>query len=327
MLPVPALFGEVSRTLGRLPAAETLLARADRRTGTATELEATLLELFDLPVALSSPSVAALTFLADVGRLPDGWCLRADPVHLHADQDHLRLFGERLLQLTAAEADVLVAELNASYAADGWRFEAPVPGRWYLLLPTESDIATVPLPRAMGHDVRSRLPSGPDHVRWLRMLTEIQMLLHASQVNQQREQRGALTVNSVWLWGQGTVPASITSPWAQVWTNEPLAAGLARLSGRTCEPVPGGAEPVLGKLRGRALVVLEQARENALYGDQSAWELELKRLEQQWFEPLSRALRHGDLDELEWLPGDGCSYRLRRRHLRRWWRRRRPLPH
>ena len=42
-------------------------------------------------------------------------------------------------------------------------------------------------------------------------MNEAQMILHTHPVNAEREARGMPAVNSVWLWGGGTLPA-ITPP-------------------------------------------------------------------------------------------------------------------
>ena len=53
---------------------------------------------------------------------------------------------------------------------------------------------------------RNALPTGEDGQAGARHLLEAQMVLHASAVNERRESRGALPVNSLWLWGGGSAP-------------------------------------------------------------------------------------------------------------------------
>lgn len=51
----------------------------------------------------------------------------------------------------------------------------------------------------MRNDMLKYLPNGSDLKRWQKLLTELQMLLHAHPVNTARVQRGARPINSSWL--------------------------------------------------------------------------------------------------------------------------------
>ncbi len=44
------------------------------------------------------------------------------------------------------------------------------------------------------------LPDGEDSGQLRRLMTELQMLLHAHPVNEERERLGKLPVNSLWFW-------------------------------------------------------------------------------------------------------------------------------
>ena len=129
-----------------VPALEALLARADRGRGLGTaDFESTLLRLFGItPDPGADPPVAALTRVADTGRVEPGWWLRADPVHLLPGLDQLLMTDNRELKLQPAEAEGLVAEILRLFGADGWRLQAPHPERWYLTLETPPAITTTP---------------------------------------------------------------------------------------------------------------------------------------------------------------------------------------
>lgn len=312
----------------RAPALETLIARARRGPGGGpATLETLLFSLFgfdtepgrDLPVA-------AVTRAADCGTADGAWWLRVDPVHLQPDQDRLLLFGPSVLDLQRDEADALVTGLNDLYGADGWHFEAPRPHRWYLRLPGEAALLTTPLPEAVGHDIHRRLPGGPDGPRWHGVLNEMQMFLHASEVNERREARSRPAVNSVWPWGGGRVPAGLRSPWRRVESSEPLGRGLAQVTGvaagKASADFGAWLEPDWG---GRGLVVLDRLRQHVLDGDREAWSDAVGELERHWFAPLLEALRAGRVAEVCLIGGGEFQYCLDRARLRRWWRRPRPL--
>lgn len=310
----------------RLPALETWLARADRETESADPLAAAF-QCFGVSAADGADlPVAAVSYLGDSGELPPGPCLRADPVHLLPDRDQLLLFDSSGLQLATEEAAQLVAELNALYAADGWRFEAPAPDRWYLHLPAAPRLRCTPLPAVSGQPIGRSLPTGEDARVWHAVMNEMQMLLHSSQVNVLREDAGRPTVNGVWFWGGGAAPALTESHWSGVWSGDVLLRGLARLSGVEPGQVPTKAEGWLGSLPpGDQLLELTTLAEATQSQGKTGWEQALRDVEKQWAAPLLAALRAGRFAEIGLHTGDGRVYLLRRAHLRRWWRLRRPL--
>ncbi len=65
------------------------------------------------------------------------------------------------------------------------------------------DLATTPLSVAIGRDIEPLMPQGDDALRFRSLLNELQMLLFEHPVNQAREARGELPINSLWLWGGG----------------------------------------------------------------------------------------------------------------------------
>ena len=76
-------------------------------------LDASLFSYFDLQCrAGAALPVAALTCLIDIEEPDAGYIMRADPVHLRADQSTLRLFDSRTFSITQDEADALVSGLQ-----------------------------------------------------------------------------------------------------------------------------------------------------------------------------------------------------------------------
>jgi hypothetical protein len=304
-----------------------LLARADRRRWPAAEFETRLLALFGLEPAGEAP-IAALSRLGEGVSAPaSGWWLRADPVYLQADQARVYLLGNYHLGLRLDEAQALAAELDALVADDGLQFEVYDPLRWYLRLPADPGIRTQSLSAALAGDVGELLPTGPEVRRWHRLLTELQMLLHASAVNAEREARGALPVNGLWLWGGGELPALGPPSWRRLWADSPLARGLARAAGLDCAPVPAGAAAWLTAAPPEPgqLVVLDHGLESSRYRDRDAWQAFVDTLDRDWLAPLEAALRAGRLRRLTLWPAADQSFDLRKAALRRWWRGAPPL--
>lgn len=326
-LPFPLRPGE-ENPLARLslPALQTLLARSRREQDPATTGEEWLCRAFEVEKKQGWP-IASLTLLADGGTPEDGYWLRADPVHLALRRDRMILADSGAFPLSPPEARMLADTLNRHFAADGLGFLAPHPARWYLRLPAPADMQTTSLPEAAGRGVRTLLPRGKDAMRWHGILTEIQMLLHSHPVNEAREARGELPVNSVWLWGGGSLPDHIGRPFDKVWADDPLARGLALASGGNAMELPSDAETWLGAAgTGEHLMVLDHLRSAAQYDDLAAWEEKIRNLERQWFAPLKRAVQAGKLTLALHFPASSGtrSFAASRADLWKIWRRPKP---
>ena len=326
---VPGLFAGPAAPVNLLR----LLARADPLPGGAEGDTQRLFALFGIvPEPGHDLPIAAVTRVADMGVIDREWWIRADPVYLEPGHDSLVMHAG--LGLTPEEAGQLAAELNESLAQDGWLLKTPHPERWYLKPPAAAAITTTPLAAANGRNVHPLLPQGSDRKAWHMRLNEIQILLHTSPVNVAREARGLLPANSVWFWGGGRLPQVGAVRWVQMWSDEPLAQGLARLAGLPSGPLlANGTELLALSGGGEQLLVLglpapipsTGLRTGLSQADAEAWQTALERLAHGWLTPLMAAVHAGTLTELTLLSDTGTSFHYRRRHRWRFWRRPRPL--
>jgi len=309
---------------GCRPAAlDCLLSRSRLQTDSGNGLDATLGRLFGLG---GDPDreipVAALTWLADAGQPPRCWLMRADPVHLRADQSCLRLFDSHSFTITREEAEALVAAFNDYYQDTGWKLAAPQPQRWYLSLPQPPALQTLPPDRVAGQDIDPCLPRGADAARWHALLNEIQMLFHTHPVNAAREQRGAPPINSIWPWGGGSLPDRLQPRVTRLRADHPLARGLARHAAIPVAGIPATVGELLAaSAEGRTLLVDERLEWPMHYGDIEAWLDGLQALEADWFVPLLAALHGGALASLEIHPCNGRVFHVTRGNLWRFWKR------
>ncbi len=326
---LPGLFGPSSAAepAPATPALETWLARSEPQTSAARGFEPILFSLFgaetpgegDLPVA-------AVTRVLDMGVIDNGWWLRADPAHLHPQRDRLVLTDSQMLDVTQDEANRLVAEIMEHYKADGWLLKAARPGRWYLKPPRAPKMTTTPLAEVIGRDIHPYLPRGADGKAWHTVLNEMQILLHTAKVNEERERRDKLPINSLWFWGGGRLPKLKPVTWNGLWSEEPLSLAFARLA-----QVPSHARPAdfadwrRQAPHGECLVVLDDLRQPIEYGDHAAWSSAAAELERRWVAPLFAAVREGAIERALLLTDSSRQFLLTRRLARRWWRRRRPL--
>ena len=172
----------------------------------------------------------------------------------------------------------------------------------------------------LGKNIQPYLPQGGDSVYWRKLLNEIQMLLHTHPVNLQREAAGKLPVNSLWFWGGGQLPDAAHVDWQCVYSNEPLACGLATLTGCRHKPLAAGFIPDAFSDCQVSLLVIDEMLPLAATDDLFGWLSQLKRLNDNWFKPLLDALDNKVLAEVTIIPANGGCYRLTRRLLKRWWR-------
>lgn len=302
-----------------LPALQALMSRGQRARGGGSSAERWLAAVYGLPDALP---LAPFALRGDGGEPGDGAWLCADPVHLKVHGDRLILADTSHFSITADEARELTAALNAHFAADGVKFLAPVPQRWYLELKEEPQLRSTPTAEMAGRSIEPFMPAGGDAARWRRFFNEAQMVLHAHPLNAER----ALPVNSIWLWGAGKLQP-VNATYDAVWADHPAAAGLAAASGAARYALPATADAVLKNAAHKTPLAVTPLPATA-YGDLAGWRDALLALEQAWFAPLLAALKSGAMETLTLHalgPDHGYAATATRRDLWCLWRVKRPL--
>jgi hypothetical protein len=320
----PASDHPIGDYLERRPAMlDRLLSRAAGSSMPGSDLDSVLLRSFGLQ---DTTAIAPLTFLLDTGQAPAGFIMRADPVHLRADQSCVRLFESHSFNISMEEASALVASFNAFFAADGWHLDAPVADRWYLSSGRQPDI-TSPSPWSVaGEDIYASLPQGGSAREWHAMLNEVQMLFHGHDVNLERERQGRPVINGVWPWGGGVMPDGTSGDYTRVVTREPLAAALARHAGIATGTLPDEVSKLVAQAgEGVVLVVCDDLRWPARYNEIEEWLAALDRLEQTLLAGLTDALAGRRIDSLRLMPCNGQCFTTTRRRQRAFWRMVRPF--
>ena len=323
----PAGVAFLGNPAERFPALERLLSRSKPGQYASDNLDASLCSHFDLQCrAGAALPVAALTSLIDIEEPDARYIMRADPVHLRADQSTLRLFDSRSFSITQDEADALVTAFNEFYSDRGWLLVAPTPQRWYLYLPKAPLVSTVSPGEIAGQTIDPNLPHGRDAAVWHALMNEVQMLFHQHPVNARREASEEPAINSLWFWGEGRLPDTLHRHHMEVATDHPLAMGMARFTQTPRRDLPASLDELLASAQeALTLVVLDELEAAMQYSDFEAWLETLKRLEQHWFAPLLAALEGGRVASLEIDPCSGKSYQTTRRLQKHFWKRVRPL--
>jgi hypothetical protein len=220
--------------------------------------------------------------------------LRADPVHLRLQREQVVLLPE--VPVSLADAMQWCASLNEHFASEGLTFFAPHPQRWYVKVDRLPDMATVPMSLAAGRNIHGNLPTGNESGRWHQLINEIQMLLFAHPLNEAREARGELPVNSVWFWGNGAAPVQSTNSYVTVSSDEILVEMLARA---TDSSFSSWQPQWLGADEGTQLLVWTGLRAALQRGDLHEWREALLSFENKYAQPLWDALHSGKLDSLQ----------------------------
>lgn len=220
----------------------------------------------------------------------EGFWLCADPVHLRFHHERIVLADAGAFNLNDDEAHSLAIALNREFADVG-EFHVATPRRWYLRLTAAVAHAAPPLSAVAGRRMDGELPADNSPSPLRRWLNEVQMFLHGHPVNEARQANGEPPVNSLWLWGAGTLPG-VQGDFTSVWADDPLALGLARAARLPARPLPDSLAGVLGDAEAgaRPLVVLDALQAPVLYEDGEGWRAALANLEGQWFAYLRAAL-------------------------------------
>lgn len=301
----------------RLPALETLLARGSLRSGPAEGTEAALCQAFGIVRQQDWP-LAPVTLEAD-GQPADGaYWLRADPVHLRVMRDRIVLADSRALGLSQHQAEILSASIGQHFG-DALQPIPLHPQRWYLRFPHPPRLATTPLSTATGRDIDPLQPQGEDAQRFRALLNELQMLLFAHPVNQAREARGELPINSLWLWGGGARPAPTRSA-LPLYAHDHEACSIGRFCGIQAQPVPSRLEK--SHLEKKGVILLDALTPAGQCNDAYGWREALGAMEKDWFAPLLGALRAVGPQGLQLSdPVNGKTLHLQRTDAWKIWRR------
>ncbi len=294
---------ETGAALWRAVAAPPLKQMLDRASFTGEKpsgSDALLCGLFGVAQQHDWP-LAPVLARGDGLAVESGYWLCATPVHLETRRKALVLSGPDTLAVTQNESIAFTGMLAAHLREEHITLHAPQPTQWYLHCETPPALTTTSLDTAEGRDVRTFLPQGADSARWHRILTEMQMLLHAHPANEAREARGLRPVNSVWLWGGGTLPPAVTpARFGRVGSNDATVQALAQHAGCpvTAAPLRIAADILMPHENSTHFFSLESLTACLRSGDGQAWQNAVTALDRDWFAPLWEMLKSRRLSAL-----------------------------
>ena len=316
----PARLLEAAMQGLRLPAFETLLARGVRAACAAEGVEAQVCTELGIPRQQDFP-IAPITLQYDSGEAGMHYWLRADPVHLRVMRDRIVLADSGVLGLLQSEADALARSISDHFGM-ALSPQPLHPARWYLRLDQVPRLRTTPISIAVGCDIDPLLPQGDDAMLFRTQLNELQMLLFEHPVNQAREARGELPVNSLWLWGGGCLPA-VPKPAVTLYSNDAEVRALGRFCGVEAAAMPSVFSA--GLLEENKLIVLDQLSAAGQYGDAFGWREAISAMERDWFASMLQHLRWHPATVRLLDPINGKSLDLNKLDCWKIWRRPRAL--
>lgn len=274
-------------------------------------LHAAILDALQLhDVADKYPSAAVLrTGLS--GERPNGFWLRAQPIHFAAGLDRLTtvpLHGQA--RMSAAERNSLAPTFVDHLQSTGFELHDGADGEWLLRSEAALQVQTVSPEFAAANPAEEILPRGRDAGGLRRLMTEMQMLLHEHPVNTQRQRRGLPALNAIWIHGEGMLSdvsahvSALALPAA--WGDDVYLRGVYRLHGQQVKSQPQDAAALLSHISGPTVAFIDATSAEVL--------------ETQWLAPLSRALRSGAIAKLV-VMFDGWRVVTERAAMFKLWRR------
>ena len=162
-------------------------------------------------------------------------CLQ--PVHFHATRDHLILMAQSQIDLTANESAKLL-QTALPFIEEDFGSKVLFQGQrdWFISAGPFASLATHSIDQAHGRNIDWWMPRDTNEAGiaklWRKLQNEIQMLWHIDPVNEERQQRGYPSINSLWISGIGKL-ADIQTPQflknvKQLYGGHPLLQGLAK---------------------------------------------------------------------------------------------------
>ncbi|MFT4726000.1 MAG: hypothetical protein ACI9UN_000495 [Granulosicoccus sp.] len=248
----------------------------------------------------------------------------ADPVHLQADRDTAKLLPAEMLGLSEDEAEGLLRDINAFLLADNMFLSRQGGRGWYLSGMDASRLESYPPSFLANRNASAYLPDGEDSGAWRRLMTELQMLLHAHPVNEQRERLGKLPVNSLWFWGGAPLysslavqakPKTVSRPRTVYADDDFTRAACADLQ-LLCKSLEE-FNPLLCE----DSLIIDTRIANAIFArNETQMQRVIEQIDQQWLEPLGQRINKGEIQQLSIFNEDGdkgvLSKELQRAQLR-----------
>lgn len=285
-----------------------------------------LSEQFKLPENYSdSAKLMALgEGFATVENQHNSYWLRADPVMLQATHNGILCRGNWLLNLTPEERVSIENVVNDFFQDQGIELKLFNSRQGLLRFNEKPGSHFTSLLDTIGQDITHRLPKGDNAPYWHRLLTDLQMLLHNCDVNQQRSHTGQQQISGFWLWGEEELTRDSAEPFKQaehLYTDDSALAGyLGNTSKLSSLPQQFDAP------EHDQLIHVSELQEAYLQNHQEAWTELFSYWTDNWLLPALKSVDEGQLAKVMLIPADGNCYEYSKGSRWCFWRRHSFIP-
>jgi hypothetical protein len=226
----------------------------------------------------------------------------ADPVHLQADRDTAKLLPAEMLGLSEEEAEGLLKDINAFLLADNMFLSRQRGRGWYLSGMDASQLESFPPSFLANRNASAYLPDGEDSGAWRRLMTELQMLLHAHPVNEQRERLGKLPVNSLWFWGGAPLYSSLAAaPKPKTVSGSRTLYADDDFTRSACADLQLSCKSLdeFNPLVCEESLIVDTRIANAIFArNEPEMHRVIEQIDQQWLEPIGKRISKGEVQQL-----------------------------
>lgn len=274
-----------------------------------------LANLFSLPYSDPDtfPIAAIMAFGAGLDASTGYW-LCAEPVNLYADLDHVLLFDRNTFELAKHELAQLVREMDEMLLEGGITTHHGHQQSLFFRTVDNSEVSFTPINVVSGKNILQYLPEGDDAAKWCLLQNEMQMQMAQSVVNRDREEKGLVSVNGLWLWGGGyLLRAKYKQVFDAVYTNDLFSRGLAKITSMKAKKLCAHLDEI--DVTKNNIVVFDAVENNP-----AAWSDFISEIEKQWLQPALALLKENELDTLTIMTGK-TKLTFTKQHLGQFWRR------
>jgi len=230
------------------------------------------------------------------GELMDCAMLCADPVHYQIGMNDITL-TEIIADLSYADLKELKNLINEYYKDDELEFIIDLNNQCYISFPNNESVITTPIDEVLNKNIAGFLPFSKDR-NWKVIQNEMQMLLHGSEFNQQREANGLLAVNSLWFWGGGQKQDFVNNLNAVF--SHPDSKGKMFSEAANCQwhKLPKDGNQILEHNLNESVVILDQLLPAIIANDANEYQRQLTKLDEDYLKPLNLAWKAGKIELL-----------------------------
>ena len=332
-LPPAELAPDLQRAM-KTPALAMLLSRAGAERivrgedGPVLAHEAWLARAAGLPSASNHGETSAplaVAVMRGYGLAPaEGHWFMVQPIHVQMARTHLTMADPRNLALADADARALFELARPYFEETGRTLLYGDATTWFVRADDWAGVQTCSPDAATGMNLSDWVPSGANALALRKLQNEIQMLWHEHPVNEARQARGLVPVNSIWPWAGAAANAADAATPAQ--TPALSVAGAPAWMTALSSPAALRDAPlpaVLAHGAPRITAVRADLIQSASAGEWSSWLLEMQRLEQEYFAPLLAALKDGRVAQLTLVLSHRsvlAEFDIGKSSLRKFWR-------